>query len=250
MKIARLLLGSLIVLGSFSNLQGQQQDFRVETDIHFDNQKGAPTKQSVTLFRGGLYYDYSLDDPTAITIIDPAQERIILLDIKRNIKTTINTRELLELVEAAKTQAQTSPELVELVSAANNVMFDPAKNTIVVGSSQMQYQSTTQQPPGALMAQQYADFASWSARLNAVYTSKRPPFVRLQLNKELADRGLMPAEITLSTGANGKSAQTRSRLLAQWQLSPADLEKIQQTNEKLVRLNDVKQMLFFAQQKP
>ncbi len=241
------LAGAMVLLATATN--AQVNDFRVETDIYFSSQKGPPDRQSVTLFQSGIYYDYALDDPTAVTIIDPDQGRIILLDTKRNIKTTLQMQELLEVVEAARLQASSSAELAEIVQAANNVQFDEQQKSISVGSSPMLYNARTQQPPNASIAEQFAAFANWSARLNAVHTSRRPPFIRLRLNDELAQRGLLPAEITLTTHANGKQSQTvRSRLIAHWQLSAADNDKIRQTNELLQRLSEVKTALFFAQQ--
>jgi len=226
---------------------GEQPGFRIETDIHFGNEK-APAKQTLTLFSEGVYYDFSLDDPTAITMIDPQRQRIVLLDAKRHIKTTIDANELFKYVDSAKKQA-TSPDLVLLLKASDQVSFDEQSQICTVGIPQMQYHATTQKPRDPSMAEQYADFANWSARLNAVYPPQRPPYVRMRLNDELALRGLLPAEIEITTKpVSGKSMVARCRLLALWKLSNDDQAKIKNVGEKLAQFNELDPSLYFAEQ--
>ncbi len=201
--------------------QAQQPSFRIDTDLHF-GKSVAPSKQSLTLFSDGVYYDFSKDDPTAITIIDPQRNRIVLLDGKRNIQTTIDMTELSKIVESAKMQAN-SPDLKLLIKASEQVVFDDQTSTCTVGIKQINYVATTQKPPESIIAQQYADFANWSARLNAVHEAQRPPYVRMRLNDELGSRGLIPAEIEISTTlASGKPSTARCRLIALWLLSRDD----------------------------
>lgn len=226
---------------------GQQPAFRIDTDIHFGNDK-APSKQTLTLFSDGVYYDFSKDDPTAITMFDPQRNRIILLDGKRNIQTTIDMPELLKYVESARQQAN-SPDLKLLLKASEQVTFDDQTSTCTVGIKQMNYVATSQKPPEATIAQQYADFANWSARLNAVYPPHRPPYVRMRLNDELAGRGLLPAEIEITkTLASGKASSDRCRLLALWRLSRDDQAAIKAVGEKLAKYSKLDPSKYFAEQ--
>ncbi len=66
---------------------------------------------------------------------------------------------------------------------------------MVLGNDSVQYRCETIQPPEPQVAQMYAEFADWSARLNAVNPPHLPAFMRLDLNSELADRKLMPKTI-------------------------------------------------------
>ena len=226
---------------------GQQPGFRIDTDIHFGNEK-APSKQSLTLFSEGVYYDFSKDDPTAITMIDPQRNRIILLDGKRNSQTTIAMAELSKYVESAKLQAD-SPDLKLLLKASEQVAFNEQTNTCTVGIKQMSYVATTQKPPQSIIAEQYADFANWSARLNAVYPPQRPPYVRMRLNDELGSRGFLPAEIDKTTTlASGKSTTNRCRLIALWLLSRDDQAAIKGVGEKLAKYSKLDPVKYFAEQ--
>lgn len=226
---------------------GQQPGFRIDTDIHFGNEK-APSKQSLTLFSEGVYYDFSKDDPNAITMIDPQRNRIVLLDGKRNIQTTIDMDELSKYVESAKQQA-TTPDLKLLLKASEEVVFDDKTNECTVGIKQIKYIATTQKPPESTIAQQYAEFANWSARLNAVYPPQRPPYIRMRLNDELASRGFLPAKIDITTTlASGKATNARCRLLALWLLSTDDKSAIKSVGEKLAKYSKLDPSKYFAEQ--
>ncbi len=226
---------------------GQQPGFRIDTDIHFANEK-EPSKQSLTLFSEGVYYDFSKDDTTAITMIDPQRNRIILLDGKRNIQTTIDMADLSKFVETAKLQANTA-DLKLLLKASEQVKFDDQASTCTVGIKQISYVATTQKPPESTIAQQYADFANWSARLNAVYPPQRPPYVRMRLNDELGNRGFLPAEIEITTTlASGKPTTARCRLLALWLLSRDDHAAIKSVGEKLAKYSKLDPNKYFAAQ--
>jgi hypothetical protein len=237
----------MVLWASMSIATAQQPAFRIATDIYFGDEK-APAKQSLTLFSEGVYYDFSLDDPNEFAIVDPLQERIILLDQKRSIKTTINTVELQKYVEAARRQAAAT-DLALLLNAADTVRFDEAAGTISVGLEQMLYRSTLQEPQDARMATQYADFANWSAQLNAVYPPHRPPYVRMRLNDEIATLGQLPREIVLTKSVSGKSDKTRCRLIADWQLTNDDKARIKSATAKLEQFNEITTPLYFAQQK-
>ncbi len=240
-------ISGAFMLVSLSLASAQQPAFRIATDINFGEEK-APAKQSLTLFSEGVYYDFSLDDPNEIAVIDPQQQRIILLDIKRSIKTTINTTELQKYVDVAKQQAA-STDLALLLTAADTVSFDEATGAISVGIDQMHYRSTFQEPQDPRMATQYADFANWSARLNAAYPPHRPPYVRMRLNDELGSRNLLPHEIVLTKAINGKADKTRCRLIADWQLTKEDQARIKSTNSYMQQFNELSIGLYFAQQK-
>ncbi len=240
-------LTCLMLSAVTTRVTAQQPGFRIETDIHFGDEK-APSKQTLTLFSNGVYYDFSVDDPTAITMIDPQRNRIVLLDAKRNIQTVLDTIEMQKYFDSAKLQSD-SPDLQLLIKASEQFSFDEQTGRCTVGIPQMQYVATSQKPIDGSMAAQYAEFADWSARLNAVYPPRRAPYVRMRLNDELGSRGLLPAEIEITTKPiSGKPMVTRCRLLAIWKLSSADLSKIKSVGEKLAQFNKLEPSRYFAEQ--
>ena len=77
---------------------------------------------------------------------------------------------------------------------------------------------------------EYQQFADWYARLNAMRQGNSPPFARIQLNSELAARGLIPKTIERTIvqkrGLQDKKQTLRSQHLANWRLSQTDRKQI------------------------
>jgi hypothetical protein len=71
----------------------------------------------------------------------------------------------------------------------------------------------------------------------------------MRLNTELGSRGLLPAEIVISTTlASGKPTTARCRLIALWLLSKDDQTAIKGVGEKLAKYNKLDPGKYFAEQ--
>ncbi len=167
--------------------------FRVDTDIYLKVNNTKPDKQTLTLFKEGVYYDFPMDDDKQpITMTDPTRGRIVVLSPSRQIKTQLKTADLLSHLEALKKDVGTNKELAGMLSASQKVSFDQNTNVLIVGDESLAYEATLQTARDASIAQQYADFADWYARINALLPPNFPPFVRLELNRQVAARGALP----------------------------------------------------------
>ncbi len=124
-----------------------------------------------------------------------------------------------------------------------------AAMTIVVSSESMDYFAKCSKPTHLSAPLQYADFADWSARLNAFYSDRPlPPFARLALNREIAKQGYFPSEIQRKTHSRGKESVATSKMLTNWALSSDDLTSIAKVGAMLVEFQLVDAKTFF--QKP
>jgi hypothetical protein len=225
-------------------LYAQSDEFRVDTDIFVgDNPK--PAKQTITLFSQGAFYDFALDESSSITLIEPSKNRITLFDQLRQAKSVVDTQQLAKLVAEARQQA-TQGELAKLFDTAKQVQFDSVANRLSVGGKQLTYEATMQQPPSDQMASLYADFADWSARMNAVYPPHFPPYLRLELNKAVAQRGMLPLEIRRLVNHGGQSSVVRCRLHTNWRLSSEDHKKIARVAEMMDSFAEVNTSDFFS----
>ncbi len=221
--------------------------FRVDTDIYLKVNNTKPDKQTLTLFKEGVYYDFPMDDDKQpITMTDPTRGRIVVLSPSRQIKTQLKTADLLSHLEALKKDVGTNKELAGMLSASQKVSFDQNTNVLIVGDESLAYEATLQTARDASIAQQYADFADWYARINALLPPNFPPFVRLELNRQVAARGALPDTITRTTRHNGKSSAIRSKLLVIAGLSSDDEAKIRMVGEMLQRCKEVSQAEFFG----
>ena len=224
--------------------------FRVETDIYLKVNNAKPDKQTLTLFKEGVYYDFPMDydqqslDKQTITMTDPLNGRIVVLRPSAQIKTVFKTAELSSRVEALKKDMASNKELAKLLN--QQATFNETTKALRVGDESFAYEATLQPARDASIAAQYADFADWSARLNALLPPNFPPFVRFELNREVAARGALPDTIVRTTRHNGNSAVIRSKLLVNAVLSSDDEAKIRMVGELLARCKEVPQTEFFG----
>lgn len=221
-----------------NSLLGQQpkpSPFRVDTDIYYDNTK-APIKRTLTLFSDGVFYDFEESENGLITVIDPGRSRIILLNRQRQVKTVLDTKQVQLMVSSARVQAD-----AKIASISKSDIEKTANGTeeAVVQNDFMEYRASLQKPSQPDMAQQYADFADWSARLNAIYSPNLPPYLRLELNQLVSRQQALPNEIKRITRQRGQHMELTSRLIPVWRLNQDDLAKIARCGAMLAEFKDV-----------
>ena len=215
--------------------------FRVETDVFFGDQ-AAPQQQSKTLFLDGVAFDISLNDPNVITMVDPARQRIALLNQATRTRSEVDLRQLHEYIDSARKQAEASGLAVFLRGATQVAQSD---GEVRVGDAALLYQATVQRPPEERMAVEYAQVADALVLLNG-WRSGVPPFARLQLNQTLASMKSLPSEITRTSRADDQALVVRSKLHANWRLSRDDQDQIAEVERMLNEFQEVPATQFFA----
>lgn len=221
--------------------------FRVDTDIYADNAK-APIKRTLTLFSDGIYYDFEEAEMGLITVIDPSRSRIVLLNRQRQVKATLDTNQVQKMVVNARTQsdAKTTAKIAS-ISKSQFEKIPNGKEEAVVLNEYMEYRASTQQPNQPDMAHQYFEFANGSAQLNAIYQPKLPPYLRLELNRLIAERDLLPNEIRRITRQGGRQMELTCRIIPIWQLSQDDLVKIARCGAMLADFKEVSSDDYWSQ---
>lgn len=221
-----------VMLGAFltaccvllpSAIADSTTDFRIETDVTPAGQ-AEPIHQSVTVFHAGIAYDYSLAEPHRITVIDPAQDRVLFLDSAREVKTEVALSHLHSFMEGARKEMANS-KMAPALEDANVVRVDEHSGTVVVGQNYFRYEAKPVQPDNPRIARLFAEFANASSCINAWQSPDRSPpsFARMQLNETLASRDLIPGEITRTTiSSNGQEHVLQSRMHTKWQLADED----------------------------
>lgn len=201
-------------------------DFRVDTDV-LEPGQNKPIDQSVTLFVGGVAYEYAQAAPERITVIDAQQNRITFIDTARQVQTRVNLQELQAFMESAKHKFAAEGG-TDKIQDAELISFDPNTRTAQVGQRFIRYSAKLAQPPQSSFAEQYASFANASAMINAWRSrgSSPPPFARLALNKLARQHQCMPTEITRSITVGQSESSLISRLHATYQLTNHELEQV------------------------
>jgi hypothetical protein len=231
---------------------GLGQEFRVDTEL-FQTPEKEPFLQTLTIFTDGSagpIYDFRLTDPPEVTVFDPLRGRFTLLDESRRVKATVMTQDLLDFTLELERQAVKERDPLFSFSAAPQ--FEITEKAIEQsGQSQVElrltakpltYVAIAQKPQRPEAARVYRHFADWCARLNATRPGNLPPGARLVLNEELAQRELLPLDITRITppaGPFGKKLELRSEHRVNWSLSGEDQKKIAKAGDMMATFQEI-----------
>ena len=223
------------------------EDFRIDTDYYIGSDK-TPNAMVLTIFQGGNIYDFQLKGPE-VTIYEPRRGKITLLDVKRELRTTLDTADLLDAAISLQTAAlqSTKPLQPIFIAAAKPEFQTDTENfsengnsytRLTFQSAPLQYTVVAQAARFPAAAQDFKYCADWSARLNSIRPGGLPAGARLEVNEALAAKGLIPTSIERST-PGAKLTEVRTRHLVNWKLSQDDHRRIDETGNQLARFKAV-----------
>jgi hypothetical protein len=216
-----------LVLNPSLRLSGAE--FRMESRIAAGD--GAVVSHNLTLFTATRVFDLQLTEPGEAALFDFAENRCVLLRPASRTKIVIPFDELLEFVAAAIVRANDgSPPA--LVRAAARPEFEetcqPDTGRLVLSNPLMEYAVETVVPEVPSASGQYRLFADWAARMNTL-SPGLPPAARLELNRELAERGVIPVRVQLQLAPK---EGTRTRWISThqyvWELTDEDRQRMAQ----------------------
>jgi len=175
-------------------------DFVVLTRVYVGDEV-QPAGENVTLFVNDKVYDFMERGPREVIVFDALTGEFVLVDPSRKIWSSLSMGELLRFTAELKVRAAANERLDRVVRTAANpdfaTTYDEATKQLVLQSPAMTYRAT-----GTLLAAsqaaEYHRFCDAFCHLNSARPGALPPFARLELNGQLADKGVVPAEITLS----------------------------------------------------
>ena len=246
MKIPRIL--SYIVLAAGIQMAEPlvALDFRVETDVFIGNEKD-PAVENLTLFTEGKVFDFLLSGSKEITIYDPARGQFHLLDTERKLQSSVSTQQLIEYVEAMERDIAKGNDsfLKAIVKPAFETKVEEFEENgesrvrVTMASKEITYKVVGQRPKHPEAVHAYRQFGDFFARFNAARPGSFPPGARLELNRVLAEQGIVPIEVERTDVSPGKTLELRSRHLINWILSTQDLAKITSAGNHKAELKTV-----------
>lgn len=239
-RIAMLVFCAVLVVVATENLVAQEmapdagQDFRVVSQIFVDG-TATPVTENLTLLSGRLAYDFQLatdgsNEVTEIVIFDQRKRQLILLDIKRELRTDIADFELLKMVENLRTISEFNEDTDFLLNPQFERQVDLKAKTITLSNDHMTYRATGAANSETERLAIYYDTMDQLTRLSASDPARLPPFSRLALNREIRRNGFFPAEVEVSYRAGAVTKDefnARSTHSPVWQLSNEDRKRIE-----------------------
>ena len=230
-----LLLGVSMFVGSEDRLDGQ--DFQVVSQV-FVGESEEPSSENLTLYQSGLAFDFLMDvgtdTPTEIVIFDSRKKQLVLLDVKRQLRTDIEDFELLKMLEGLRNSAETNQDADFLLNPQLETEFDSDANLISVGNDDMSYRVHGKAPEQLVGMPLFYEAMNRFTQLSASDPKRLPPFARMAVNQEIKKHGLFPAEIELTMRAGAVSRnefRARSTHTVSWQLSQQDIASIEKAKE-------------------
>jgi hypothetical protein len=198
-------------------------DFRVTTRI-FEGAALDAAAEHVILFNAGLVYDFPQIDTRYVTVYDPAQNRVTLLDRQTQVQTTLSVDSLIQVTAQARSAAKT-PAQREHLGLQAKVERSSRVNGYAVRFGNLEYHVTTQRPGDPSVAADFARFADLASRLNIVRRLGPPPFGRMTLNQHIASNAELPLETTLTLHRGEEAQEFRSTHLLEEIGSIADEDR-------------------------
>ncbi len=217
-------------------------DFRVETRVYIEKEE-APAFETLTVFAGDVAYDFvvgSTDqvDAKIVTVFDQRRGRIVLLDGQRKIQTELTTQWLADFAAAIRDKRGENAAGTGLFTPVFSVSYEEAEQQLTMTSDDLTYRVSGETPKDPTAAERYSAFADWFARLNAA-RGNIPPFGRIELNRILAEKGLLPLRIERTSVRKRKKSNVHSVHSSNWTLSNTDRRRIDRAGQMMAELRSV-----------
>lgn len=220
------------------------QEFSVYTKVFdLDGQEpNRPIACSRTLFHAKKVYDV-IQDTGEVTILEPSQKRILILNGNRNVVSQVEFDELKHLLRTAEDrlaqrvseledQNQTNPRLPQIgmlrfqLRPKFESQFDARERRLRLQSPPVTYEvlGAVNVQPESIDA--YLEYADWICRLNYVlHPQPLFPNVRLEMNEHLRRQKLLPIRVTLRAKLD-RPLNLKAEHLVTWKMDTLDRQSI------------------------
>ena len=242
-------VGVLIVGFPSPETRAESIAFRVEKRI-FQGAEETPLSEHLILFRDGLIYDLPQSSGRFVTVYEPDQKRVTLLDTQTKVQTSLGTEDLLKITASLRASATTA-ERREHLGLLAEVTTDGKTGRRTIGFGPFHYSCSTEAAPQPSMARHYGLFSILAARLNiATRDQGPPPFAAMTLSQAIAQNDQLPTETVLSVSLESGTEVYRQTLQVETQLDAKDAAAISQVEGMLAVYPDVPLTDFPKEQPP
>jgi hypothetical protein len=243
-------------------------ELRVESELCADG-AAAPVARSLTLFRAGVAWDFlelaapdgSADRPgmqlAEIVLHDPARERVVVIDPKRDVKTEVETIRLERLsVSLAKWARSADDRLVRWAGGPDfGDGITEKEHALELVGPRVRYAVAYGAAPSTEAATAYRRFADTAILLKALMQPGGiPPFPRLALNRRIEAAGAIPAEVSLEIDPKlalvaGRPSRLKCVHKSHPRLLASDVARIEQAEAHIASAQAVDVAAFVATDK-
>lgn len=239
-SLCTIALGFVALAGSA--VSAAAQELRVYTrTINLADGSKPVVARSLTLFHAGKVYDY-VEAAREITVYDPAHRRFFVIEESLGEYAEVTLDEVRRFLELAEGRAKelvadlirqpnpSAPDAVDFLQVQLTPQFaaryDQTPKRLQMQSPKFLYEVVCTPAPQPAVLDSYLKYADAIAELNAVlHPHSLLPGPRWQLNRELRERGLLPASVRRRLEFGGVS-DLKAEHEWTWNLGSHDRQKI------------------------
>lgn len=199
--------------------------FRVLATIHTVGQN-QPIAEHLTLFDAGIAYHLPQHERRFVTVYDPREQLMVLLDRVSQVQTRVKRDDLIRITAQLRAAIKNPQDQQKWGMQAQATTTPDGRYQIQFGN--VQYSATTQTANQPGVAAEFGQFVDLSARLNLLRRLGPPPFGRMTLNQSIAANQLIPLELTRTMARDGRAEELRKYHQLSETLTADDLEQIKQ----------------------
>lgn len=179
-----------------------------------------PAAENRIVFDNGLVYELPQLDPSTLTLYDPSQGLVTLLDRTNQVQSVVRIDDLVTATAQARAAADTD-EKREQIGLNARVRTSDRMIGYSIEFGGAVYHTSTQKPSSSSMASEFGRLSDLAARVNLVRRHPLPPFARMTLNDRITSAGEIPLETTLSLTRGDRTDEYRS-VMTIGEITPAD----------------------------
>lgn len=230
------------VLGLVLSSPALAVDFRIETKVFLGDEE-VPVSQNTTLFEKGVIYDFA-ENPSRVAVFYHGAQgeagRFLLLSPTLSLRTEVDTARVDAALDKLGQWAtrQQNPLLRFAANPKFEETYDEESGELTLTSPQIAYKLLTVPLEDAAAKGDLQNYWNWYAKLNCLLSPSIPPHARLEVNRVLASRQLLPQEVTL-TLAGDESTRLRAEHEYLWRLSKEDRDRIRLVGDQLTLFDEV-----------
>jgi len=177
--------------------QSLAADFSVVTRL-FSSSETVPLGENTTIFQGDKVYDLPATGDQ-ITFFDKTENQFVVVNTAKKTWTRISTEQLLQYTAWVKEKSMESDDpLLRFCAAPQfDVRSESGGRYWRFEHPLLEYRVETDTFDEPEIGLQYRSFSDWYARLNTMLQPQSlPPFPRLIVNQQIAQKGLLPRPST------------------------------------------------------
>ena len=179
------------------------QQFKIESQIYVAGED-QPSSSNVTMFSEGLVFDFQSKGTQSheVTILQPKQHQIILLDRLRRMKLVLDDVQLIKMADALRRETSQDKISGFLVNERFKETLTLDNGVATLKSPTITYSLRGSRPTNLKVFPIYANFIESFTRMQVSDPHAFSPFPRMRLNETIRKLGWIPSEVKVTFQAN------------------------------------------------